>query len=264
MSDDERIPSQDTPDTDDASDEFSAAISFERVLNILENGQVSEEHGTIRWSSNYTYLLSIEHDETEILAVYKPRRGERPLWDFSDGTLCYRERAAFLTSETLNWKVVPPTVLRDGPDGIGSIQFFVHHDPDMNYFSFDEDVLPQLMRLSLFDVLVNNADRKGGHCILDAQGHVWGIDHGLTFNNVHKLRTVIWNFAGQSIPAILLADVEALCKKLDDPADAYRQKMKELINEAEMRAFQRRIQRILDSKIYPQPGSGPNYPWPPV
>lgn len=264
MSDDERFPNSDLDDDNAASEDSSEALTFERVLEILEKGTISEEHGSIRWSSNYTYLLSIEHKDVELLAVYKPRRGERPLWDFPDGTLCYRERASFLTSEALNWKVVPPTVLRNGPDGLGSVQFFVHHDPDMNYFSFDESVLPQLMRLSLFDTLVNNADRKGGHCVLDAQGHVWGIDHGLTFNNVHKLRTVIWNFAGETIPDILLDDVEELCQKLDDPEDPYRQEISKLINEAEMRAYQRRIQRLLESKVYPQPGPGPNYPWPPV
>src|SRR5690606_12120560 len=97
----------------------------------------------------------------------KPRSGERPLWDFPDGTLCQRERAAFLTSEALGWRLVPPTALREGPRGIGSVQFFVEHDPEQHYFTFDAALIPQLARLSLFDVLINNADRKGGHCILD-------------------------------------------------------------------------------------------------
>jgi len=239
-------------------------ITFERVLEILEKGKVDEEHGAIRWSSNYTFLVTVKHDDTEIMAVYKPRRGERPLWDFPDGTLCQRERASFLTSETLGWKLVPPTVLRDGPHGIGSFQFYIHHDPDVNYFSFDESALPQLKQLALFDFLVNNADRKGGHCLMDDQKHIWGIDHGLTFNNVHKLRTVIWNFADKPISPTLVEDVEALCHKLGDMESEYCKALCGLINDAEIKAFERRVHRVLETKTYPTPGPGPNYPWPPV
>ena len=250
--------------SDDNKTPNTEGITFERVLEILEKGDVCEEHGTIRWSSNYTFLVSLMYKETEVAAVYKPQRGERPLWDFPDGTLCYRERASFLTSEILGWKVVPPTVLRDGPSGLGSIQFYVHHDPQVNYFSFDDSALPQLLKLSMFDYLVNNADRKGGHCLLDSQGHIWGIDHGLTFNNVHKLRTVIWNFADKPVPQDLLDDIQKLCERLDNKDDDYRQKMAKLINESEMVAFHRRVRRILETRKYPEPGPGPNYPWPPV
>ncbi len=264
MSDAEKTPNSTDNDDRLQDDSPSEAISFERVLDVLQKGDISEEHGSIRWSSNYTYLLTVSDSTAEVLAVYKPRKGERPLWDFPDGTLCNRERASFLTSEALGWQIVPPTVLRDGPNGVGSVQFFVHHDPDLNYFSFDESIFPQLTRLSLFDFLVNNADRKGGHCLIDAQGHLWGIDHGLTFNNVHKLRTVVWNFAGQIVPETLLADVEKLCNQLEDAESDYRKAMVKLINDAELRAFQRRIRRILDQKRYPEPGAGPNYPWPPV
>ena len=113
-------------------------ITFERVLEVLQCGEVDLEHGTIRWSSNYTFLTNVCFEDITLLSVYKPQRGERPLWDFPDGTLCMRERASFLTSEALGWKVVPPTVLRDGPRGLGSFQFFVDHDPEHNYFAFDE------------------------------------------------------------------------------------------------------------------------------
>lgn len=250
--------------SDQTPGEDSAGITFDRVMEVLEKGKIDAEHGAIRWSSNYTFLISVAQDDTEIMAVYKPQRGERPLWDFPDGTLCYRERAAFLTSEALGWQIVPPTVLRDGPRGLGSIQFFIDHDPEYNYFSFDESLLPQLMRLAAFDYLVNNADRKGGHCLVDSQNHLWGIDHGITFHASNKLRTVIWDFAGQPVPDTLLEDIEKLCVTLENPQDTFRQQIDRLLHDAEVRAFQKRIHRILKTKQYPQPGPGPNYPWPPV
>lgn len=246
------------------SGDDSAGITFDKVMEILEKGKIDAEHGAIRWSSNYTFLISVEHDDLEVMAVYKPQRGERPLWDFPDGTLCYRERAAFLTSQELDWQIVPPTVLRDGPRGLGSIQFFIDHDPEYNYFSFDESLLPQLMRLAAFDYLVNNADRKGGHCLVDSQNHLWGIDHGITFHAANKLRTVIWDFAGQPVPDALLEDIEKLCMTVDSPQNEFHQKLSALLHDAEVRAFQKRIRRILKTRQYPQPGPGPNYPWPPV
>lgn len=242
----------------------SQGITFERALEVLEKGKFDEEHGIIRWSSNYTFLVSIAHEDTRLMAVYKPQRGERPLWDFPDGTLCYRERAAFLTSQELCWELVPPTVLRDGPRGHGSVQCFIDHDPEYNYFSFDESMTPQLKRMAVFDYLVNNADRKGGHCIVDSQDHLWGIDHGITFHASHKLRTVIWNFAGQAVPHGLLDDVQKLCAELDNPQHPYRKNLEALLHDAEIRAFQRRIEKLLKSGKYPVPGPGPNYPWPPV
>jgi hypothetical protein len=238
--------------------------SFERVLEVLEQGVVDGEHGVIRWSSNYTFLISVRCDETSVMAIYKPQRGERPLWDFPDGTLCHRERASFVTSQELGWRIIPPTVLRDGPRGLGSMQFYIEHDPEFNYFSFDESFKPQLARLALFDSIVNNADRKGGHCLVDAQSRLWGIDQGLTFNVAHKLRTVIWDFAGQAIPAKLLEDIEKLCMKLCEHDSPFRTCMAELLNEQELHAFETRIRRILKSGRYPKPGPGPNYPWPPV
>lgn len=253
-------------DYDDKSthDLDSQGISFYRVLQTLENGKFDEEHGVIRWSSNYTFLVSVCDGDTKVMAVYKPQRGERPLWDFPDGTLCYRERAAFLTSEELGWQIVPPTVLRDGPRGFGSVQFFIDHDPEYNYFSFDESMIPQLKRLALFDFLVNNADRKGGHCIVDNLDHLWGIDHGITFHGSNKLRTVIWNFAGEPVSQALLDDVQKLCMSLDDPQNPFRKSLEGLLHEAEIRSFHRRIDKVLKGGRYPVPGPGPNYPWPPV
>jgi len=257
----DHTPSPEDPIPIDNDDNL--AITVERVVEVLEKGDVSTEHGAIQWSSNYTFLTSVCHDDIDIMAVYKPKRGERPLWDFPDGTLCNRERAAYLTSEALEWRIVPPTILRDGPRGYGSFQFYIDHDPNFTYFNFDESFLPQLMRLSVFDYLVNNADRKGGHCIVDAQEHVWGIDHGITFHSSNKLRTVIWNFSGEIIPDMLLQDVTKLCTLLqaDSP---FRRELESLLHPAEVKAFMRRIDRTLESKTFPVPGPGPNYPWPPV
>jgi len=240
-------------------------LTSQQVLEILQNGTIEAEHGMMRWSSNYTFLLSINHDNHSVMAVYKPQKGERPLWDFPDGMLCKRELASFLTSEVLDWQIVPPTVLRQGQHGLGSMQFFVEHDPELNYFEFDEEKMAQMRHMCAFDILVNNADRKGGHCLVDGQGHVWGIDHGITFNSSPKLRTVIWDFAGEPIDDALLADIERLCTQVDNQRGTYRQALGQLITEREIHAFQHRIQHLLKSQKFPQPGpGGPNYPWPPV
>lgn len=242
----------------------SVALTMDRVLDILEKGEIEQEYGLLRWSSNYAFLISVKYEDTELTAVYKPQKGERPLWDFPDGTLCYRERAAFLTSNELKWDIVPPTTLREASRGLGSVQFYIEHDPQVNYFSFDESMAPQLMRISAFDYLVNNADRKGGHCLVDSQGHVWGIDHGISFHASNKLRTVIWDFAGQPVPPELLKDMECLLASLEDSSSPYRQALCALLSNAEINAFQARVRHLLRSRKYPLPGAGPNYPWPPV
>lgn len=239
-------------------------ITVERLLEVLEKGTIDAEYGVMRWSSNYTFLLSVTHEDVTTLGVYKPRKGERPLWDFPDGTLCNREVASFLTSQALGWQIVPPTVLRDGPHGVGSLQFYIDHDPTVNYFSFDESLRPQLRKIAVFDYIINNADRKGGHCLVDKQNHVWGIDHGITFNVDHKLRTVIWDFAGEPVPDDLLVDVDDLCSELEDANSAYLKTLSTLLDAAEIRAFKSRVRRLLQQKRYPIPGAGPNYPWPPV
>ena len=251
--------------TNESDDQKSPnGLPAQQLLEVLQCGEIESEYGVMRWSSNYTFLLSIRHGDMQTMAVYKPQKGERPLWDFPDGTLCYREVAAFETSHELGWEIVPPTVLRDGPHGLGSLQVYIDHDPEINYFSFTAETRPQLQRMVAFDHIVNNADRKGGHCLIDGDGHLWGIDHGITFNVDHKLRTVIWDFAGQPIPEPLMADLERLCRQMDDVKSEYRQKLNALLDPREIAAFQRRIQKLLQTGRYPQPGRGPNYPWPPV
>ncbi|MBL8164331.1 MAG: SCO1664 family protein [Anaerolineae bacterium] len=247
------------------SDNQPQELSFGRVLEILQKGDIDAEHGMMRWSSNYTFMVSVTHENTNIMAIYKPQRGERPLWDFPDGMLCKREVAAFITSEELGWQIVPPTTLREGPRGLGSVQFFINHDPEVNYFTFDSSLLSQVRRIAAFDYIVNNADRKGGHCLLDSSGHVWGIDHGITFHSSPKLRTVIWDFAGQDVPDALLNDMQRLLDTARNPDCGFSKELVTLINDREIAAFQHRLEHLLRTKRFPKPGaSGPNYPWPPV
>ena len=177
---------------------------------VLADGTI-EVVGRVAWSSNAALLVTVAMNDAEILAVYKPQRGERPLWDFPDGSLCRRETAAFVVSDALGWGIVPSTVLREGPYGIGAVQRFVEHDPDEHYFTLLEENIEQFTRFAAFDIVVNNADRKGGHCLRElATDHIYGIDHGLTFHAGPKLRTVIWDFAAEPVPADLLADLASV------------------------------------------------------
>lgn len=235
------------------------------ILETLAVGEMQEDHGLLPWGSNYAYLMSVSAEQHSLIAVYKPQRGERPLWDFPDGTLCYREVAAFVVSEMLGWDIVPPTVLRGGPYGLGSVQFYIEHDPQLNYFSpFPVDVEAQLQRIVVFDYLTNNADRKGSHCLLDAQGHLWGIDHGLTFHYAPKLRTVIWDYANDKLPTAISNDLTMLCGELQQPEHDGSNLLHQLLAEREVIAVQHRAEHLLKTNRFPLPGAGPNYPWPPV
>jgi uncharacterized repeat protein (TIGR03843 family) len=237
---------------------------LDRVMHLLARGAMCEAHGMLRWSSNTAFLVSMADDELKVLAVYKPQRGERPLWDFPDGTLCYRETAAYEISAALGWLIVPPTVLRDGMRGIGSVQYYVTHSPDVNYFTLDDSFRSQLQRFAAFDYMINNADRKGGHCLVDDHRRLWGIDHGIGFHVSPKLRTVIWDFAGTAIPQTLLTDIERVYCEVDNPSTPLRQQLCQLLAEAEINALMARMRKVLQRREYPRPGPGPNYPWPPV
>ena len=241
-------------------------LPYDDVLAILENGTMEQEEGLMNWGSNYTFLVTVVYENTRILAVYKPRGGERPLWDFPTGSLCNREVAAYLTSEALGWRIVPPTVLRDGTRGIGSVQAFLNHDPEQHYYTFElalDKLTPQLQQVVLFDAITNNADRKGGHCLLDETEKLWGIDHGLTFNEEDKLRTVIWDYAGNDISDTCLLDIENLCEQLSQE-NTYQETLSTLLSQREIQALQNRVQTLLTTQQYPLPGLGPNRPWPPV
>ncbi len=230
------------------------------VAAVLADGTI-DVVGRVAWSSNAALLVTVTHGDAEMLAVYKPQRGERPLWDFPDGSLCRRETAAFVLSDALGWDIVPYTVLRDGPYGLGAVQGFVEHDPDEHYFTLLEAHEARFLKFAVFDVVVNNADRKGGHCLRElATGHVYGIDHGLTFHAAPKLRTVIWDFAGTPVPAELVADLVSLRTRLEGPLDA---PIAELLAPVEVDALVHRIDELVARGTLPVPDEGyHSVPWP--
>lgn len=239
-------------------------VDVARVESLLGSGEIERVISSALWGSNHAVLLSVRDADLSALAVYKPRRGERPLWDFPDGTLYLREFLACQVSKALGWYLVPPTVVRSGPYGVGSVQLFIEHDPHVTYFSLDDSFMDQLQRFAVFDYLVNNADRKGGHVLLDPRGRLWGIDHGLTFHVLPKLRTVIWEFAGQPVPSPLLRDVGCLREALMVPGGELREQLGCYLSEREVQALESRVERLLATAMFPSPGVGPNYPWPPV
>jgi uncharacterized repeat protein (TIGR03843 family) len=205
-------------------------------------------------------------DSEELLAVYKPCQGERSLWDFPDGTLCQREFASYLVSQVLGWPRIPPVVFRDdGPHGPGSVQLFIDADFETHYFNmrhlstFTDD----FRRMALFDYIVNNADRKSGHCLKGKDGKIWAIDHGLTFHTERKLRTVIWEFADEAISPPLLKDLECLRGMLDESCELY-QALGQVITPAEVRAFRKRIDILLKTASFPEWHLGHNVPYPPI
>jgi uncharacterized repeat protein (TIGR03843 family) len=243
---------------------MSDELSIGEVLALLAKGEMNVQ-GMMPWSSNYTLLVTVRDGDLEGLAVYKPRRGERPLWDFPRGTLCQREFAAFLLSEALGWSLVPPTVLRDGPYGYGSVQLYIDCDQDAHLFTMQKEggYDDQLARLAAFDILSNNADRKSGHCLKGADGRLWAIDHGICFHAEPKLRTVLWDFAGDPICEEIMADLCALREDIRNGGRFIRA-LEGLLAPEEVRAFRRRLDRLIDTGCYPDPGAARNIPWPPV
>lgn len=211
--------------------------------------------------SNYTFVVCLQGgDGEQIKAIYKPRKGEAPLWDFPHGTLHLREYASYLLAEALGWHFIPRTVLRDGPYGEGSMQRYVDHNPRDHYFTLRESHAEQFPRICLFDLLTNNADRKAGHTILGPDGRVWGIDHGLTFHPYPKLRTVIWDFAGEPAPDALVRDLCRLQEKLDRADDAVLP-IVDLLHVKELEALRQRLAIMLDEPTFPDPRNA-RLPWP--
>ena len=219
------------------------------ICRIIRNGEiVSCELAPA--GSNYTFLVQLQLDDHASLAIYKPRDGESPLWDFPRGTLYKREYAAYLLSQILGWDFIPFTIIRDGPYGIGTVQRFVEHDPKQNYYTLTDDNKPQLKTIACFDLVANSTDRKPNHLILDAGGKLWSIDHGLTFHADTKIRTVIWDFSGESIPKRLLSDLRNLGEQLQNPEDRLKELL-ELLHPQEATALERRIDWILTEGVYP-------------
>jgi uncharacterized repeat protein (TIGR03843 family) len=228
-----------------------------RELTLLTEGSV-ELIGRIPRSSNETFLVQVSLTDDSAYAVYKPEAGERPLSDFEPG-LYRRERAAYLLSESLGWGLVPPTVIREeAPLGVGSLQWFIECDFQEHYFTLFADAPEthrELARIALFDYVTNNTELKSGHVLRGEDGRVWGIDHGLCFSADFKLRTVIWDFAGEPIPDALLEDIAPLAE--GPPAEVC-----ELLDDGEVTALEHRVKRLLRAGVLPVDRTGMRYPWP--
>lgn len=231
----------------------------EEAVRLLAEADL-EILGLLPRASNYTFLAKV--GDGDALAVYKPIAGEAPLWDFPTGTLCRREVAAYVVARALGWPSIPPTVLRDGPQGLGSVQLFVEFEPREHYFTLIERRTDDFRRVALFDAVVNNADRKSGHCLLAADGHIFVIDHGVCFNAVPKLRTVIWDFAGDPIPGSLADDLRRLSSDLEH--GPLRDELCGLLDGDEVKETARRAAGLLAGARFPEPGPGRPYPWPVV
>lgn len=239
-----------TPEPASRTPVFTPADLGEGELDLL---------GLLPGSSNYTFLARL--GEEGPLVVYKPRRGESPLWDFPSGTLCTREAAAYVVCSALGWSYVPPTILRQGPHGIGMVQQYIDHDPKFHAFNLAPEHDSELKEIALLDLIINNADRKGGHVLRDANGQIWAIDHGVCFHVQTKLRTVLWDYIGDPIPEEALKAISGL---RDQVAGGNAEQLEELLFAEEIESLLRRAESLLVDKAFPEPGPGRPYPWPPI
>lgn len=235
-----------------------SAIRFDRPaqLDLLATGEIDIE-GRMPWSSNATFLVNVTRGDETAQGIYKPLRGERPLWDFEPG-LHRRELAAYRLSEALGLDLVPPTIIRDGPLGEGSLQWYVDADHQQHYFTIHEsrpELHDTLRRFAVFDLIANNTDRKSGHILIDGDDHLWGIDHGLCFAAEFKLRTVVWEFGGEEVADDLLAAVEPIARAV--PLD-----VAALLADDEVEAVRERAAWIVEHRVLPVDQSGRRYPWP--
>lgn len=240
--------------------EQSFELSAADVRTVLTEGDLAIE-GRLVDASNTTLYAVVTHSAVSLTCVYKPIAGERPLWDFPDGTLAGREVGAYLVSEATGWDVVPPTVMRDGPLGPGACQLWIDIDEDADVMALLHSNHPGLRRMAVFDAVVNNADRKGGHLLPTPGGHIYGVDHGVCFAAEDKLRTVLWQWRGTALPDDALDTLAAL--RIDLAGDLGTQ-IKGLITAREVSAIRRRVDRLLREGLFPMPGDGwPAVPWPP-
>jgi uncharacterized repeat protein (TIGR03843 family) len=226
------------------------------TINHLLRGEMQIEM-RMPYSSNATFLVSITLQDKTVQAIYKPMRGEKPLWDFAPG-LHRREVAAYRLSEAMGLNCVPPTVLRDGPNGEGSVQLLIEANPDEHYFTLFEqrqDLHDQFRAMCALDIVANNTDRKSGHVLVDKDQHVWGIDHGLCFAEDFKIRTVIWEFGGEVLPESIRQAVEPLITNV--PLE-----LATLLTTQEVLAISERAKWLIDGAAFPVDPSGRHYPWP--
>jgi uncharacterized repeat protein (TIGR03843 family) len=258
------------PDADDPAEgptgEPPLALDRATALELLTQGDV-EIVGRLVEASNLNLYCSVTRHcpdpEPDLVAaaVYKPIRGERPLDDFPDGTLAFREVAAYRVSEALDWNIVPPTVLRDGPLGLGMMQLWIDVDESIQVIDLIRHGDPELRRMAIFDAVINNADRKGGHMLPIAGGHVYGVDHGVCFSPEPKLRTILWGWRGRRLTPDEIGELEALCAALEN---ALGSELRELLAADEVAATVRRVRRLISRGTFPQPDPDrPAIPWPP-
>ncbi len=227
--------------------------SDSKVQDVLRNGDILSCQLT-RLGSNYTFVVNVALDGDEALGIYKPRDGEAPLWDFPNGTLYKREYAAYLLSDILGWNLIPFTLIRDGPYGIGSVQEFIIHDPKENYYTLGREYADQLRVICCFDLVANSTDRKPNHLITGGDGKLWSIDHGLTFHSDVKIRTVIWDFGGEPIPDALLDSLTELQSRLMGPEKSMPKLLRELLElltPPEVEALKGRLDWVLTERVFP-------------
>jgi uncharacterized repeat protein (TIGR03843 family) len=243
---------------------FRNSAARQAVKDLLLRGEI-EMQGIVPWSSNYTYLVTLKHGSRSGVGIYKPQCGERPLWDFETGSLCKREVAAYELSAFLNFPNIPVTVLRDdAPQGMGMLQQFVDHKRRENFFTLRERCRSEMQKIAVFDALINNTDRKGGHVLADDRGMIWAIDHGVTFHEEPKLRTVIWDYIDEPIPTPLLGQLEKLRAAIKSD-ELIRATLMELLSRSELRAMTGRLNELLRYRVFPAPPEDwPHIPWPPV
>ncbi len=223
---------------------------------LLTEGTI-EILGRMPWSSNATLLCDVIHDDQIVQAIYKPHRGEKPLWDFPSG-LYRREVACYELAKALGWDIVPPTVLVEGPVGLGSLQLFVPCDFSEHYFTVQNDPALRLPfeQLVALDIAANSTDRKSGHVLIDDQRHIWAIDNGLSFHEEFKLRTVLWDFAGEPLPESIVTALTTLLSR------GLTSSLAELVDEPEIEAAETRIRSLLTNARFPKDPTGRRWPWP--
>jgi hypothetical protein len=237
-----------------------ATLDAAGALTLLRHGELTVE-GRLVDASNATLYCTVTWQDLTTGCVYKPVRGERPLWDFPDGTLAAREAAAYLVSEATGWNIVPPTVLRDGPFGPGMVQLWIDGDETVDLRRLVRTDLPALRRMAVFDAVVNNADRKGGHLIPLPDGHVYGVDHGVCFAAEPKLRTVLWGWAGQPLTDEAVDTLSRLRAMMEGRLG---EDLAALLTTREVTATTARIDALLTTLRHPEPTDDwPAVPWPP-